>query len=176
MVPLQAPGVKHLGGTRPKLRVATPCYSRISKRRREFILSSKPEPLKHLREIDQKVWQQYQSHLERVTPLDRAEFYARQMEARGVKSPWILEKLLDEPFGRVWRALKLLQLPEPIRLFLKEQRQPGYLRYFTERKLLGLIRLGDTRTAWRRFREMIGEAEREAGIWRMRDRGEGSVP
>jgi hypothetical protein len=178
LVPLQAPGVKHIGAgvPRPSLRVATPCYTKVTQRHKSYVLGSKPNALKHVSRVDQKAWKQYQSHLERTSPLDRAEFYARQMEIRKVTSPWILEKHLNEPFGRVWRALKLLGLPEPIRKFLKEHRTPEYVRYFTERKLLALLKLGDSRSAWRGFREMVGEAEQETGIWNVRNPREGSGP
>jgi hypothetical protein len=178
MVPAQAPDVKQIRGgrTRPSFRVATPCYTKVTQRHKSFVLDSKPGVLKHVSLVDQKAWRQYQAHLERTTPLERAEFYARQMEARGVTSPWILEKHLNEPFARVWRALKLLQLPEPIRKFLKEHRTPEYVRYFTERKLLGLLKLGDTRAAWRQFRTMVDAAEHDAGLWKVRDQGEGSPP
>lgn len=160
--------MKHPSPSRPSLRVATPCYTRFSKRHKQFVLESKPQALEHLARIDQKALRQYQNHLERISPLDRAEYYARQMELRKIRSPWMLEKLLNEPFGRVWRALKLLGLSQPIREFLKAQRSPEYVRFFTERRLLGLLKLGDSRSAWREFRIMAGQADREAGIWKTR--------
>jgi hypothetical protein len=52
-----------------------------------------------------------------------------------------------------------------VKAFLREHRQPQYLRYFTERRLQELVGLGDSRLAWRRFQAMVREADRDAGIW-----------
>ena len=75
-----------------------------------------------------------------------------------------LSLLLGEPVNRVGRYIKLLELPEPIKAFLRAHREPKYLRYFSERRLGELARL-DARSAWRRFQAMVREAAREAGIW-----------
>jgi len=87
------------------------------------------------------------------------------MESRGLKSLAALARLLKVSAKRVSRHLQLLGLPEPIKRFLAEHRTPEYFRYFSERKLRGLVRQ-DVRSAWRRFQAMVREAEQEAGIWR----------
>ncbi len=84
------------------------------------------------------------------------------MEARRIPSVAGLERLLGEPALRIWRSLKLLDLPEPVQRFLKEHRGPETLRYFTECKLLQLLKLGDARAIWRRFREMVAEVKPKA--------------
>jgi hypothetical protein len=117
--------------------------------------------------LHKKVWKQYETLLKRErTPLERAEFYAREMKERRMRSYRALSLLLGEPVNRVGRHIKLLELPEPVKTFLREHREPQYLRYFTERRLQELLRLGDARVAWRRFRQMVQEAERDAGIWK----------
>jgi len=152
--------------TRRTLRAVTPYFVRSVNRRKELVLSEKPSVLRHLGSLHKKVWRQYQTVLKRDrTPVEEAEFYARQIESRGLKSLAALAGLLNVPPNRVSRHLQLLKLAEPIRKFLSEHHQPEYLRYFTERRLGELVRL-DARAAWRRFQEMIREAEREAGIWR----------
>jgi len=75
-----------------------------------------------------------------------------------------LSLLLGVPVNRVGRCIKLLELPEPIKAFLRQHREPKYLRYFSERRLGELARL-DARSAWRRFQAMVREADQEAGIW-----------
>jgi len=165
MVRHQAPGANPSGASR-SLRVATPCYSVSGGKRSRLVVGDKPDLLKHLERVDRKIWEQYQNHLKRTTPLERAEFYARQMEAMGLKSAAALERLLKEPPLRVWRALKILELPEPVLQFLREHRTPEHVRYFTERKLLALLRLREPRRIWRRFQEMVAEAEQEAGVWK----------
>jgi len=151
---------------RRTLRAGTPFYTRHVNRRKELVLSEKPEVLRHLGSLDKKAWKQYQTVLKRErTPLEEAEFYARQMESRGLKSITSLARLLKLDRKRVSRHLLLLGLPEPIKRFLAEHRTPEYLRYFSERKLHELVRL-DARSAWRRFQAMVREAQQEAGIWR----------
>ena len=149
------------------MRAVTPYYSRSSDRRTEFVLSPKPGVLKGVGgTLDKKAWKQYQAHLKRTTPLDRAEFYAREMKERRMRSYRALSLLLGEPVNRVGRYIKLLDLPEPIKAFLREHREPKYLRYFRERRLRELVALDNARAAWRRFREMVREADRTAGMWR----------
>ncbi len=168
MVRDQAPGVKHPAPSEPRaiFRVSTPCYTRCVNRHKEIVPAPKPEALKHLGLIDQKAWEQYEAHLKRLSPLEEAEFYARQMEARRLRSTATLARSLGKSIPRVYRVLKLLELPEPIKVFLREHRTPAYLRYFNEPRLTELLRIGDSRTAWRRFREMVAQADREAGVWR----------
>jgi hypothetical protein len=152
VVRLRALSEKQFGGLKRRpLRAPTPCYTRWADRRQEFVLGGKPDALKAVGSIHQKVWDQYQNHLERATPLDRARYYARQMEARHLRSTAALERLLGLPSLRAWRALRLLQLPEPIQQFLDEHRTPAVVRYFTERKLLEILKLGDVRRMGRRF-------------------------
>lgn len=170
MVALRLPSTKQLPPPEGRpLRDITPYYSRCVDRRKEFVLGSKPGILKHVGNIDKKVWKQYQMHLSRTTPLERAEFYSREMKERRMRSFRALSILLGEPINRVGWYVKLLDLPEPIKAFLRERREPKYLRYFTANRLHELVRLGDSRATWRRFQEMVREADREAGLWQVGD-------
>ncbi len=154
------------GGRRRSLRAVTPYYTRWANRRRELVLSEKPDVLRHLGSLHKKVLKQYQTLQKRErTPLEEAEFYARQMESKGLKSLAALARVLKVPAKRVTRHVLLLGLPVPIKRFLAEHRTPEYVRYFSEGRLRTLLRL-DGRSAWRRFQAMIEEARREAGIWR----------
>jgi hypothetical protein len=122
--------------------------------------------LRHLGSLSKKVLKQYRTVLKRErTPLEEAEFYARQIESRGLKSIAALARLLNLPADRVEDHLQLLTLPDPIRKFLADHRKPEYVRYFSARKLRQLLQLDD-RSAWRRFQSMVREADDEAGIWR----------
>ncbi|MHC4606853.1 MAG: hypothetical protein ACYTAF_07930 [Planctomycetota bacterium] len=130
-------------------------------------MEAKPDVLKGVQgNVNKKAWKQYESHLKRTTPLDRAEFYAREMKERRMHSFCALSLLLGEPVKRISRHIKLLDLTEPIKAFLQEHREPKYVRYFSEHRLRELVRLANPRVAWRRFREMVREADRRAGIWR----------
>jgi len=154
---------------RRTLRATTPYYTRLLNRRKELVLSEKPEVLRHLGSLHKKVLKQVRTLEKRQrTPLEEAEFYSRQMESRGLKSFASLARLLGLPAKRLTRHVLLLGLPEPVKRFLAEHRTPEFLRYFSERKLRTLLRL-DARTAWRRFQSMVAEAQSEAGIWRRND-------
>ena len=164
---LQIPAANHAAtGRRTRsLRTLTPCFERVDARRKTFVLDAKPVVLKHLGAVEKKVWKQYQTHLGRVSPLARAEFYARQMKIRGLRSFRGLAQVLGEPVAKVSQHIKLLGLPELVQRFLRESKNPAHLRYFCEPRLRELLKLKDVRGAWRRFREMLSEADREAGVW-----------
>lgn len=163
--------------SRPRpLRAVSPYYTRISQRHKQFVLGDKPQVLKNAKSLKKGVWKQYETYLKRIPPVERAEFYVREMKERRVGSLRALSVLLGESAERVTRLVRLLRLPEPIKAILRKRREPEFLRYFTETRLGELLKLADTRTAWRRFQEMIREAERDPGIWNVRNQGEGSVP
>jgi len=115
--------------------------------------------------IDQAAWKQYETYLNRTTPLERAEFYARKMEGGRFRSIRALARSLGEHVSGVARHLKLLELPELIQDWLREHRTPEFVRFFTEKRLLGLLPLGDSRAAWKQFQTMVEEATRNSGIW-----------
>ncbi|MHC4605329.1 MAG: hypothetical protein ACYTAF_00140 [Planctomycetota bacterium] len=167
MVGLQAPTKKQFSPSPGRaLRAATPYFSRSTERRKEFVLGERPGLLKGVSSsVHKKIWRQYQNHLKRTPPLDRAEFYAREMKERRMRSFRALSLLLGEPVNKVGQHIKLLDLPEPVKAFLREHREPKYLRYFSERRLRELTALRSARALWRRFREMVREADRKDGIW-----------
>jgi len=140
-------------------------FTRAQGKRRFFALDEKPDVLKHLDTVDHRAWEQYQAHLERITPLERAEFYRNLMDQRHFKSICALARAVGKDESGIRPYLNLLKLPGPIRQFLKEHRTPAYVRYFSEKRLRELLKFTDSRAAWRRFREMLRQARREAGVW-----------
>lgn len=176
LVALRALSAKQFPPRPRPLRALSPYYTRISQRHKEFVLGEKPRVLKHAGSLKKGIWRQYQVYLKRRPPIERAEFYVRELKERRVGSFRALSVLLGEPVERITRLVRLLKLPEPVKAILRKHREPEFLRYFTETRLGDLLKLRDARTVWRRFQEMIREAERETGIWKARDRGEGSVP
>jgi len=150
---------------RRTLRILAPFYARRLHREPEIALEEKPEVLEHVDAIDQKVWKQYETFLKATAAWERAEFYARQMEERGVKTAASLAKVVGDPDHMISRYLRLMELPTPILDHLKAHRTPENLKYFSHRMLEELVRLGNPKAAWRRFQEMLGEAKREAGVW-----------
>jgi hypothetical protein len=138
----------------------------LSQRHKEFVLGEKPDVLKHAKSLKKGVWRQYQTYLKRTPPIERAEFYVREMKERRAGSFRALSLLLGEPVERVTRLVRLLRLPEPVKAILRKRREPEILRYFTETRLGELLKLRESRAVWRQFQEMLREAEREPGIWK----------
>ena len=153
-------------GPRPRaLPVLARYYTRIQKRYKRFVLGDKPDLLKHLDSIDESVWEQYENHLKRITPLERAEFYRRLMDEKKLKSMCALARAVGKDEAAIRKYMSLLKLPEPIQQFLREHRTPTYVRYFTEERLRELLKLASPRAAWRRFQEMVAEADRQGRSW-----------
>ncbi len=152
----------------------TPYYTRAQAKSRFFDLAEKPDLLKHLDTVDQRAWEQYEAHLKRIPPLERAESYRRLMDEMKVRSVCALARALGKDEAAIRQYMKLLRLPAPIRDYLKEHRDPATVRYFSENRLSDLLKQGDARAMWRKFQEMLVEARREAGIWSQTD-GEPSV-
>lgn len=146
------------------LPAATSYYTRAEGKRRFFALDEKPDCLKHLDTIDKSAWKQYQAHLARITPLQRAEFYRDMMAQRKIQSVCALARVLGKDEAAIRQYLNLLRLPEPIQQFLKDNRHPAYVRYFSYKRLRPLLKL-DPRSAWRAFQQMLADARREAGVW-----------
>ena len=154
---------------RRTLRAASHYFEVSRHRSREAILGSRPEALKHLHRIDQKVWKQYQTHLGRISPLERAEFYGRHMRERGLRSASAVARAIGEADHVVRRYLRLLDLPDPIREYLRVHKTPEIVRYFTERRLRELVRIKYARAACRQFQSMVAKAKREARVWKRLD-------
>jgi hypothetical protein len=172
MVALRALSAKQFRPPGRPFRALTPYYTRCTDRHKEFVLGDKPGILKHAGTLQKRIWKQYRNHLKRTTPLERAEFYVREMRSRGIRSYRALSLLLGEPHNRVWLHIQLLDLPEPVKAFLRAHREPQHLRYFTERRLRELRKVRGARAIWKRFREMIAECDREAGIWKPQSEGD----
>jgi len=147
----------------------TPYYTRAEAKRRFFDLAEKPGLLKHLDTVDQEAREQYEAHLRRITPLERAEAYRSQLEALKLRSVCAFARTVGKSEAHIRQYLNLLKLPAPIREYLKEHRDPATVRYFSENRLSGLLKLGDPRTAWRKFQEMLADVRREAGLWSQPD-------
>jgi len=52
-------------------------YTRTRDRHKGFVPGDKPEALRRLSSIDESVWEQYDKFTNRITPLERGEFYRR---------------------------------------------------------------------------------------------------
>lgn len=144
---------------RRALCVATPCYTVTRDRARRFVLDDKPESLEHFDVNSVKAWKRYQTYLSRTSPLERAEFYLRQMRERKLASAEAVARVVGDSGDIVRRHLRILDLPAPIRDYLRRHRSPELLRIFSARELLRLVRLGDPKLIMREFRVLLGDGK-----------------
>jgi len=143
---------------RRTLRAFTQFYTTSLHRTKRLVLSQKPAELAHLELVDQHAWEKYQTYLQRTSPLERAEFYQRQMKERGLRTAQAVAAVVGESGDMVRRHLRILELPETVRTYLRDNRTPENLRFFSLRELLKLVRVGDPKATTRRFRELLAEA------------------
>jgi len=146
------------------LAVVSPYFTRAEGKRRFFALDEKPDLLKHLDTIDRRAWKQYETHLRRIPPLERAEFYRGLIEQKKLRSVCALARLLGQQEEGLRPYLNLLKLPEPIQRFLKENRTPTFMRFFSAKRLAPLVKL-EAREGWRRFQRMVVQARRKPSLW-----------
>jgi len=135
-----------------------PFYTAIKGFRQYFRFGCRPEDLAHIDTIEQKVWKKHQSFLNRLDrfPLDKAEYYLRIKEAYGINSIRGLAKMIGEDWSCISRILKTLSLSEPIKAFLRENKDdPALVKFFNLRRHLDIARQGEERLQLARFRELL---------------------
>ena len=137
-------------------------YTIIKSFRQKFCLGERPEDLDHIVTIEQRTWEKHLTHLSRLErfPLDKAEYYLRLKESRGVNSIRELAKITGEDWSYIAKIIRTLELPDSIKDFLRSNKSnPAILQFFHLRKLLDIVRQGEERQQLTRFREMIEELE-----------------
>jgi len=140
--------------------VEFPFYTTIQGANQHFSLGYRPEDLSQIDTIDQNAWKKHQSYLNRLErfPLDKAEYYLRIKEAYGINSIRGLAKMIGEDWSCISRVLKTLDLSEPIKAFLRENKDdPAIVRFFSLRRYLNIAQQGEERLQLARFNELIEE-------------------
>jgi hypothetical protein len=139
-----------------------PFYRVIRNARQRFCLGNRPKDLDHLITIEKRSWERHLAHLNRLErfPLDKAEYYIRLKETYGVNSVRGLGKITGEDWSYIAKILRTLELSEPIKDFLRNNKNdPAVLQFFHLRKLLDIVRQGEERLQLSRFRELMQEFE-----------------
>ena len=137
-----------------------PYYTVINKAKQHFRLGSRPQDLSDIETIEQKAWEKHQSYLNRLErfPLDKAEYYLRLKEVHGVRSVRGLARITGEDWSCVARILRIPELPDTIKDFLKSNKEVALIvKLFSLRKLLDIIRQGEERLQMARFSEFLSE-------------------
>lgn len=142
-----------------------PFYTTINGFKQHFRFGCRPEDLAHINTIEQKSWEKHRSYLNRLDrfPLDKAEYYLRIKEVYGINSIRGLAKMIGEDWSCISRALKTLDLSEPIKAFLRENKDdPAIVRFFSLRRYLNIVQQGEERLQLARFKEYIEEFEEKS--------------
>ena len=135
-----------------------PFYTIINNARQNFCLGDRPEDLSHIDTIEKRNWARHLAHLERLQhfPLDKAEYYLRLKESRGVNTVRELAAITGEDWSYVARILRTIELPQAIKDFLRGNKaNPAVLKFLHLRRLLDIVRQGEERLQLARFRELI---------------------
>jgi len=139
-----------------------PFYTIIKSFRQKFCLGNRPEDLDRIVTIEKRTWERHLAHLNRLErfPLDKAEYYLRLKESRGVNSMRELANITGEDWSYIAKIIRTLELPESIKDFLRSNKSnPVILQFFHLRKLLDIVRQGEERLQLSRFRELMEEFE-----------------
>jgi hypothetical protein len=139
-----------------------PFYIVFSQARQKFCFGSRPEDLAYIDTITQKALSKHQAYLNRLArfPLEKAEYYLRLKEACGVNTVRGLSEVTGEDWSYIARILRTLNLPEPVKEFLKNNKNnPAILEFFHLRRLLDIVRQDEERLQFARFRELMEEFE-----------------
>jgi len=162
--------IQHYSSVKPRTYWCEfPFYIIISGARQIFRLGYRPEDLAHIDTIEKKVWKKHQSYLKRLDrfPLDKAEYYLRIKEAYGINSIRGLAKMIGEDWSCIARILKTLDLSEPIKAFLRENKDdPALVKFFNLRRHLEIVKQGEERFQLARFREYMEEYENSMTVYK----------
>jgi len=135
-----------------------PFYFAMENHKKHFRFGFRPEDLAHIDTINQKALKKHQSYLNRLDrfPLDKAEFYLRLKEAHGVNTVRGLAKITGEDWSHIAKVIRLLNLPEQIKDFLRSNKSDPYLvKLFSLKKLLNIVQQGEVSLQMVRFREIM---------------------
>jgi len=149
-----------------------PFYIIINGAKQKFSFGYRPQDLAHLETIEKKALKKHQSYLNRLErfPLDKAEYYLRIKETNGITSIRSLAKITGEDWSYVARILKTLDLADPIKDYLKENKSdPKVVKFFHLRRLSDIVRQGKDRFQLLYFRRVVQEFEEEVDL-RISDR------
>lgn len=137
-----------------------PYYTVISKFKQHLCFGFRPDDLSDIKTIEQKALKKHQAYFNRLEnfSLDKAEYYLRLKEAHGVNTVRGLSKITGEDWSCIARVLKILNLPESIKDYLRNNKNdPVVVKFFTLRKLLDIVRQGEEVLQIAKFNELVEE-------------------
>ena len=123
-----------------------PFFIVIDNFKRIFCLGARPEDLADIDTINKMVWKKHRYYLYRLAqfPLDKAEYYQRLKEVHAVNTVRGLSEITGENWSYIAKILRLLDLSESIKDFLRNHKSdPTIIKLFTLRRLLDIVRQGE---------------------------------
>ncbi len=135
-----------------------PYYTVINGQKQHFRLGYRPQDLADIETIEQKTWKKHIAHLNRLEnfPLDKAEYYLRLKEAHGVSSVRSLSKITGEDWSYIAKVLRTIDLAEPVKEYLRENKENhAVIRFFNLKRLVDIVKQGEERFQLRCFREFL---------------------
>ena len=138
--------------------VEFPFYFALDNHKKQICFGYRPEDFEYIEILNKRALRKHRAYLNRLDrfPLDKAELYLRLKESHGVSSVRGLSKITGEDWSYIARILRILSLPEAIKDFLRNNKNdPAIVRLFTFRRLLDIVRQGETALQLSCFREFV---------------------
>lgn len=138
--------------------VEFPFYFALDNHKKRICFGYRPEDLDYIETINKRALRKHQAYLKRLSrfPLDKAKFYLRLKEAHGVNSVRGLANITGEDWSYIAKVLRVLGLPEPVKDFLRNNKNdPEIVQFFNLSKLLDIVRQGEAPLQLARFREFV---------------------
>jgi len=139
-----------------------PFYIIIHNFKQQYCLGYRPEDLSYIETIRKRTWNSHKAHIKRLEqfPLEKAECYVRLKKSHGITTVRGLSAITGEDWSCIARVLRILELPDQIKDFLKSNKNdPDILKFFSLRKLIDIVRQNEEKLQVARFRELMGEFE-----------------
>ncbi len=132
-----------------------PFFIVIDNFKRTFCLGARPENLVDIDTINKRIWKKHSYYLYRLAqfPLDKAEYYQRLKEVHAVNTVRGLSEITGEDWSYIAKILRVLSLLEPIKDFLRNNKNdPAIVKFFNLRRLLEIVRQGEEKSQLVRFK------------------------
>jgi len=141
--------------------VEFPFYFALDNHKKYICFGYRPEDLNYIDTINKKALKRHRAYLNRLDhfPLDKAELYLRLKESHGVNSVRDLSKITGEDWSYIAKVLRVLELPDPIKDFLRNNKNnPETVQFFNLSKLLDIVREGEEDAQIVKFRHYLEKA------------------
>jgi len=125
----------------------------------------KPNELARIAKISARRWEQYENHCQRENPVLKGMRFLQVFEQESVKTYAEAAEILGVSRQRLYQLIWLVtKLPQDVKDYLIANEDPAILRYFTERRLRPLTKLGTDADKLAQFQVMLLEAQKSPDV------------